>query len=158
MQGLPCSNAGQRRPVPSSLNFGYQYQDGKLTLYLHSSKEGRKISALSQNSSVCFEMDCSHKLVEGDVACAYSYEYQSIVGNGTAHIVDNKEEKKQALSILMRHMTEKAFEFIDSMADLVAVIKIEADSFSGKATSVTLKQRKSTLASCFLLGSTARVS
>ena len=51
------------------LNFGYQYQDGKLTLYLHSSKEGRKISALSQNSSVCFEMDCSHKLVEGDVAC-----------------------------------------------------------------------------------------
>ncbi len=24
------------------LNFGYQYQDGKLTLYLHSSKEGRR--------------------------------------------------------------------------------------------------------------------
>lgn len=114
------------------LNFGYQYQNGKLTLYLHSAKEGRKISALSQNSSVCFEMDCSHKLVEGDVACAYSYEYQSIVGYGTARIVEDKEEKKQALSILMKHMTEKKFEFTDSMADLVAVIKIEADSFSGK--------------------------
>lgn len=115
------------------MNFGYELDDDRLTLYLHSAKEGRKISALSQNPQVCFEMDGAHKLVEGDAACGYSYEFQSIIGNGQAAMVEDVQEKEHALSVLMRHMTGREFSFDEKMAGIVTVIKIQALNFTGKA-------------------------
>jgi len=66
------------------MNFGYIYENKQLVLYFHSAKEGRKISALKENSNVCFEMDCENRLTAGDKACKYSYSFKSIIGNGTA--------------------------------------------------------------------------
>lgn len=114
------------------LNFGYEYKDKALTLYFHSAKEGRKISAIAENSSVCFEMDCEHRLIEADEACEYAYSFKSIIGNGSAKIVDEAEEKKKALSLLMIHQTGKDFAFNDKMAESVAVFKVTATSFTGK--------------------------
>lgn len=85
------------------LNFGYIYENNQLVLYFHSAKEGRKISTLKENSDVCFEMDCEHRLITGDTACKYSYSFKSIIGKGTAVFIDDAEEKKSALSILMKH-------------------------------------------------------
>lgn len=85
------------------LNFGYIYENNQLVLYFHSAKEGRKIYTLKENSNVCFEMDCEHRLITGDTACKYSYSFKSIIGNGTAVFIDDAEEKKSALSILMKH-------------------------------------------------------
>ena len=87
------------------LNFGYIYENNQLVLYFHSAKEGRKIYTLKENSNVCFEMDCEHRLITGDTACKYSYSFKSIIGNGTAVFIDDAEEKKSALSILMKHQT-----------------------------------------------------
>lgn len=115
------------------LNFGYEWEGNTLTLYLHSAKEGRKINALLKNPQICFEMDCSHSLVEGDAACAYSYEYQSIIGSGNASILKDPAEKKHGLTVLMKHMTGKDFAFTDEMADIVNVIKIPVSSYTGKA-------------------------
>ena len=85
------------------LNFGYQYENGCLTLYFHSAKSGRKINALEKNSAVAFEMDCGHRLMEADEPCRYSYSFASVIGNGTASLVWDGEEKKRALSLLMKH-------------------------------------------------------
>lgn len=115
------------------LNFGYELDSETLTLYFHSAREGRKISALSSGAPVCFEMDCSHHLVEGDIPCGYTYEFQSLIGFGTAVLVDDPEEKKHALTVLMKHMTDKEFLFDDKMADIVEVIKIQTDNYTGKA-------------------------
>ena len=62
------------------LNFGYEFKDESLTLYFHSAKEGRKISAIAENSRVCFEMDCEHRLIEAEDACGYAYSFKSIIG------------------------------------------------------------------------------
>jgi len=115
------------------MNFGYIYTEGCLQLYFHSAKEGRKIEAFKANSDICFEMDCEHRLIEGDKACDYSYAYKSIIGYGKVVFIDEPEEKKLALSALMKHQTGKDFKFTDNMTDSVCVFKIVARDFSGKA-------------------------
>ena len=114
------------------LNFGYQYENGCLTLYFHSAKSGRKINALEKNSAVAFEMDCGHRLMEADEPCRYSYSFASVIGNGTASLVWDGEEKKRALSLLMKHQTGRDFVFDNRMADAVTVFKISVSTFSAK--------------------------
>ncbi|MGE5627889.1 MAG: pyridoxamine 5'-phosphate oxidase family protein [Solirubrobacterales bacterium] len=114
------------------LNFGYSFENNELVLYFHSAKEGRKISAIMENNSVCFEMDCEHSLITADTACGYGYSFKSIIGNGKAEFIEEAEEKKRALSILMKHQTGMDFTFDDKMAGSVAVFKITSNSFTGK--------------------------
>lgn len=69
------------------LNFGYEIIGSNLTLFFHSAKEGRKIDLVNKQKSVAFELDCSHKLVEGKEACDYTFLYQSVMGKGKLEIV-----------------------------------------------------------------------
>lgn len=115
------------------MNFGYSFENGILQLYFHSAKEGRKIEAFKENSDICFEMDCEHRLIDGgDNACKYSYAYRSIIGNGRVVFIEEPEEKKLALSALMRHQTGRDFEITDKMTEGVSLFKILASEFSGK--------------------------
>ena len=114
------------------LNFGYSYLNDKLTLYFHSAKEGRKLNAIEENPEVAFEMDCEHRLIEAKIACLYGFAFKSIVGNGIASIVENIEEKKIALSLLMQHQTGKDFTFENKHANAVTVFKVDVTDFSAK--------------------------
>ena len=114
------------------MNYGYSYEDNQLVLFFHSAMEGRKITALKDNSDVCIEMDCEHSLITGDEACQYSYSYKSIIGNGEALFIDDVVEKKKAMSILMKHQTRKDFSLDDRMVNSVSVFKIIVHSFTGK--------------------------
>lgn len=114
------------------MNFGYLYEKETLTLYFHCAKEGRKVNAFRRYPKVAFEMDCNTALVAGNVPCAYSYNYQSIVGCGTIAAVTTHEEKSQALTAIMAHQTGKHFTFDKQAATSVAVYKIESTAFTGK--------------------------
>lgn len=114
------------------MNFGYIYEDNQLVLFFHSAVKGRKIDALKKNADICFEMDCEHRLIEGDAACEYSYSYKSIIGTGKAVFIDEVEEKKLALSALMRHQTGRDFSFDDRMVSGVSVFKVVVREFAGK--------------------------
>jgi nitroimidazol reductase NimA-like FMN-containing flavoprotein (pyridoxamine 5'-phosphate oxidase superfamily) len=114
------------------LNFGYEYKNNQFIFYCHSAKEGRKLDAISSNPSIGFEMDCQHRLIEAKKACNYSFSFQSVIGNGTAVIINENEEKKHGLTLLMKHQTGKDFSFHDSMIENIAVIKITVSSLSAK--------------------------
>ena len=114
------------------MNFGYQMKGQSLTLYFHSAKEGRKVDAFAKDGSVAFEMDCGHELIAREKACAYSYAYKSIIGDGIISTVDDPEQKKETLSILMRHQSGKEFTFTDEMASTVLVFKLESTHYTGK--------------------------
>ncbi len=115
------------------LNFGYEFMDGRLTLYFHSAKEGRKIDILSKSPAVAFEMDCNHQLIESDVACQNGYSYKSIIGNGRASLTEDIDEKIKGLSLIMVHQTGKEFEMPPQAANSVAVFKVDATVFTGKS-------------------------
>ena len=117
--------------VPLSL--GYIYDNNQLTLLFHGAKEGRKSDAIKINNEVAFEMDCDISPMEGNTACDYGVWYKSIIGNGKAFEIENSEEKRNALSMIMKHQTGKEFTFDDNMVKGVAVFKIIVNSFSGKS-------------------------
>ncbi len=114
------------------MNYGYTMSDGRLTLYLHGAKRGRKIDLIRTNPKVFFEMDCDIEPFEGDIACRYGITYSSIMGRGIAEIVEDVEEKKEALSVLMKTQTEKDFVFEDKMVSFVSVIRIDVAEFTAK--------------------------
>ncbi len=119
-------------PYVVPMNYGYTWDNDKLTLYLHGAMRGRKIDAMRAHPAICFSLECDIESFEGDVACRYGMAYSSIMGNGTAVIVDDVEEKKQGLSCLMKTQTGKDFTFSEKMVSVVQVIRIDVTAFTAK--------------------------
>ncbi len=119
-------------PYVVPMNYGYTMEDGKLTIYLHGAKCGRKLDVIRANPKVFFEMCCDIVPFEGDVACKYGITYASVMGRGIAEIVEDVEEKKFALSALMKTQTGKDFEFEDKMTTIVSIIKITTLEYTAK--------------------------
>ena len=69
-------------PYIVPVNYGYVREEGKVILYIHGAREGKKIDLIRKNANVGVEIDYRHELVEGDTACQYSYYYASIIGKG----------------------------------------------------------------------------
>lgn len=119
-------------PYVVPMNYGYTYEDGKLTLWLHGARQGRKMDVMRKNPKVFFEMECDLQPFEGEVACKYGLAYSSLMGRGIAEIIEDVETKKTALSVLMKTQTGKDFDFEDKMASVVGVIKIDVLDFTAK--------------------------
>lgn len=119
-------------PYIVSMNYGYTMDDG-LTIYLHSATKGYKLDLIRKNSKVFLEMDCDVVPIEGKMACQYGMAYRSLMAKGTAEIVEDVEEKKKALSILMKTQTGKEFVFDEKLVSIVSVIKIKVSEYTAKA-------------------------
>ena len=122
----------KNRPYVVPMNYGYTLENGKLTLYLHGAKEGRKLDILRENPNVFIEIDTDIVPFEGQTACHYGICYSSVMGEGIAEIIEDSEAKKEALTVLMKTQTEKDFTFTDRMVSIVTVIKIHVDEFTAK--------------------------
>jgi nitroimidazol reductase NimA-like FMN-containing flavoprotein (pyridoxamine 5'-phosphate oxidase superfamily) len=129
---LGLSLADEPYIVP--LNYGYAFEGGRLTLYFHGASEGKKIDIIRRNSRACFEIDCEHKLLEAETACAHSFAFASLVGFGRIEFIADNEEKTRALNILMKHQTGKDIQHIydEAMLSRVCVFKMIVDEFTGK--------------------------
>ena len=120
-------------PYIVPMNYGYEYSDDKLTLYFHGANEGKKHDIIANNPTVCFEMDCSHKLIEADEAANYTMEYESVIGNGVASYIIDKSEKIMGLRRLMKqYAKDKDFTFPDHVIDSVTMFKLDVSDFTGK--------------------------
>ena len=119
-------------PYVVPMNYGYVFEEGKLVLYLHSAVRGKKLDMLRQNPRVFFELDCDLMPFEGRVPCQYGLAYSSVMGRGTGSIVEDVEEKKRAMSVLMKTQTGKDFSFEDRLVSMVAVIRIDVTEYTAK--------------------------
>ena len=119
-------------PYVVPMNYGYTMEDGKLVMYLHSAVRGKKLDMIRANSKVFFEIDCDQMPFEGRVPCQYGMVYSSVMGRGTGVIVEDVEEKKQAMTLLMKTQTGKDFTFEDRLMSIVAVIRIDVAEYTAK--------------------------
>ena len=119
-------------PYVVPMNYGYTMEDGKLTLYLHSAVKGKKLDMLRANSKVFFALDCERMPFEGRVPCQYGMVYSSIMGRGTATLVEEPEAKMQAMTTLMKTQTGKDFTFEDRLVTIVTVIRIDVSEYTAK--------------------------
>ena len=116
------------------VNFGYVNQEGRLSFYIHSAKEGRKVAAMTPGCSVAFELDCGFQLQEADLACKYSCRFASLTGTGQASLVTDPQEKALGLVSIMRHQTGKDFDFTEAQTQSVAIFRVDV-------TAMTCKQK-----------------
>ena len=133
-----CAN---NMPYVVPMNYGYIMEGEKLTLYLHSAVRGKKLDMLQENPNVFFAIDCDITPFEGALPCQYGMAYSSIMGNGTAQLVEDVEEKKKAMSILMKTQTGKDFSFNDRLVSIVAVIRIDVSEYTAKHRPLPEKMR-----------------
>ena len=119
-------------PYLVPMNYGYVMNEGRISFYLHGAPKGKKLDILRENPRVFISLECDTELFEGDIACRYGMSYRSLLGGGVAHFVDDPEEKKNALSALMKAQTGSDFEFSDRMAAVVCVIRIDLDEYTAK--------------------------
>ena len=121
-------------PYVVPMQYGYVFTDGALTLYLHGAKEGRKIDCIKKNQNVCIELETDIAPISGgDIPCKYSSAYASVMGDGTAEIVEDPKEKVFGLESIMKTQTGKAFTVSEEMAAAVSVIKISVPRVTAKS-------------------------
>lgn len=119
-------------PYVVPMNYGYTLEDGQLTVYLHGALRGRKLDVIAKEPRVFLTMETDLMPFDGDVACRYGLAYSSIMAKGVAEIVEDTEEKKHGLSVLMKTQTGKDFTFDDRMVSVVSVIKITVSQYTAK--------------------------
>lgn len=117
-------------PYVVPMNFGYDQG----YLYLHSGPEGGKIAMIERNNNVCITFSAGHKLVyqHEKVACSYSMRSDSVICRGKVTFLEDIEEKRHALDIIMRHYTDKEFSYSDPAVRNVKVWKVKVEKMTGK--------------------------
>lgn len=117
-------------PYVVPLSFGY---DGE-SLYVHSAKKGRKMELLRENPRVCFTFTPEQAVIRAEKACRWGFSYRSVVGAGRAVFLEDREEKRQGLAVLMAHYDDADYTFEDAEVDGVAVLRVHIDELTGKGT------------------------
>ena len=128
-------------PYVVPMNYGYTEENGRLVLYLHSAVRGKKLDMIRANPKVFFELCCDLTPFEGKVPCQYGLAYSSLMGRGVATVVEDVEEKKKAMTILMKTQTGKDFTFEDRLVSIVAVIRVDVSEYMAKHRPVPEKLR-----------------
>ena len=109
------------------VNFGYREDEKGYTFYFHGARAGRKFELITRNGYAGFEMDCGNSIKEADQACGHSEFYRSGIGEGAVTEVTEPEEKKEALSLIMKHARgdDREWDFPEKMLAATGVFRID---------------------------------
>jgi len=127
----------QNTPYVIPMNFGYK--DG--VIYLHSGPTGHSIDILNLNNNVCVTFSIDHELVfqHPKVACSYRMKAKSVICRGKVCFIENLDDKRDALNIIMSHYSDKTFEYSEPAVKNVKIWEIPIDNISAKEYGVPHK-------------------
>lgn len=112
----------------------FGYCDGKI--YLHSAREGRKLSILKVRNTVCFEADVEVQLIRAAKPCDWTMKYRSVIGLAEASFITEREEKRRALCCIVRHYSGETCEFSDEELEKVEVIRLDVREMRAKRSPI----------------------
>jgi len=125
--------AYQNIPYVVPMNFAYQNN----ILYLHSAYQGQKVDIIKQNNNICFEIEAEVELLQAAVPCDFGMKYQSIIGLGKAIIIEDIEDKKTALDIIVEKYAGKILvQYPEQTLNNIVIIKIVLDTLTGKQSGI----------------------
>ncbi len=118
-------------PYVVPMNFCY-VED---TIYLHSFRDGKKIKAIQSNPRVCFEVD-EGEIIKGETPCDYSWRFTSVIANGVATVVEDKDERLRGLRLISdKYSPGKGKMITPEIMEKnkhVWIIRIDIDEMAGK--------------------------
>ena len=116
----------------------YVYDQGSDAIYLHTAREGRTRSNLERDGRVCFSVAEMGRLLPDKIAYEFSVEYAGVTVFGRGSVVDDDEEKRRALQLLLDkyapHLKpERDYRPPNQQElDRTSVFRIDIESWSGK--------------------------
>ncbi len=124
---------------PYAVPLSYVYADG--AIIFHSAVEGHKVDAIRRDSR------CSFCVIEQDEIrpAEFTTYFKSVIAFGRIHILEDANEKVQALRLLGRRYSpgdESGLQHeIDKSLDHVLLLRLDIDHLSGKQA-IELVQEK----------------
>ncbi|MDO4833987.1 MAG: pyridoxamine 5'-phosphate oxidase family protein [Bacillota bacterium] len=117
------------RPYIVTMNYGYEIDNGKPVLYLHSAEKAYKINVIMQNPDCCFRLECDVEAFEGPKPCMNGMSYRYIAGRGKAILIEGHEDREKAMNVLMKTQSGQEYEFSEKMLSALHMIRIDVDEF-----------------------------
>lgn len=115
---------------PYAVPLSYVYQDNKI--YFHCAKTGHKTDAIKNNPKVSFCVIDKDQIVSKE----YTTYFRSVIVFGKARILENEQEKREALEILAVKYSPEEGEGIkkeiDNSIKNVGLVEITIDHMTGK--------------------------
>ena len=125
--------ARNNTPYMVPLCFGY---DGE-AFYLHTALEGRKIEFFENNPQVCFELENGVRILPAeDMACKWSFKYESVIGFGTIVELIDSADKAHGLNQIMVHYSGKEWPFKQKNIRKTRVWKVVIQSLTAKKSTL----------------------
>jgi nitroimidazol reductase NimA-like FMN-containing flavoprotein (pyridoxamine 5'-phosphate oxidase superfamily) len=122
------------RPVPIPLN--YVYDEGRNAVYVHTALKGATLGNLPGPAALAvFEMG---RMLPADEALEFGVEYRSVVVFGTGCVVEDPEEAKEALVLIMEKYAPHLKAGVDyrpvapEEIRRTAVLRVDIEGWSGK--------------------------
>lgn len=110
------------------MNFGYEAG----VIYLHSGHEGELVDILNRDPRVCITFCTPPSLLwqNEDVACSYGMRADSAICRGKVQFEEDIEEKVRGMNVIMRHYTERDFNYSTPAINGVKIWKIPLEEVS----------------------------
>lgn len=125
---------------PYAVPLSYIYHDGKI--FFHSAKEGHKLDAIQKTEKVSFTVIGQDEVI----AEQFTTYFRSVVIFGKARVLDDHDEKLDALKALSRkyspNLETQMEKEIESAFKHLAIVVVDIDHMSGKESIELVKQDK----------------
>jgi nitroimidazol reductase NimA-like FMN-containing flavoprotein (pyridoxamine 5'-phosphate oxidase superfamily) len=116
-------------PYVVPLSFGLEVADGKIAVYFHGAKTGKKHELIAGNPHACVEADIFYRYAE--VPKSVTTEYESLIGFGVCECVSG-DEAAHGLDLLLTHCGYDGFVYDRAVLEVTAVYKVTLESVTGK--------------------------
>ncbi len=123
-----------RENEPYIVTMNYGYDEPQNALYMHCAQEGLKLEFIAQNPTVCGTAIEDRGYLHGE--CAHAF--RSVVFWGEIHVVEELEEKKHALQVMLDHLEDDPVRVraeqlkTDKAYERVAILRLDMRDISGK--------------------------
>lgn len=123
---------------PYAVPLSYVYENSKI--YFHSALTGHKLDAIQSNSKVSFCVIDQDEIIPEE----YTTYFRSVIVFGTAKILEEESEKRQALEILAVKYSpaqvQGRMEEINKSISRVCMIELSIDHMTGKEAIELVRQ------------------
>ncbi len=127
---------------PYVVPMNFAHKDNRV--FIHGAESGRLINAIRAESRICFEVDEYIETMPDPVLCQYDTRYLSVIGFGTARVIEDLDEKTEALRVVASKYStdEKGMKLHETTVEKyraketespVVVFELTLDQITGKA-------------------------
>ena len=120
-------------PYIIPVNFAYEAEDGKICLYIHSAKAGRKYGLMTKNGKCSFEMDVYGGVIAMPEKKDSTTIYNSVMGEADIEILEGEAAFDCARKLMARYDATRNAPFNENVVPNTCFVRLNVTQITAKA-------------------------